>query len=110
MTEQQIDAELIRYEPYQSHYNRTWFSWWHEGPDPSDLPTHLFALLSNYCRWETDVRFYPTREAAFADLRRAIAASDCAHAGFGMTSFSSTSTTSSAGVGVSATVRAARSL
>lgn len=53
MTEQQIDAELCRYDiPDEWHTRLT------------GRPVKLFGVLA-----------YPTREAAFADLRQAIAAS-----------------------------------
>lgn len=74
MTEQEIDAEANLYEPYPSSSNPTLYSWWHEGPDPSDVPTDYFILLEHYHHAEVDVRYYLAREAAFLDLRQAIAA------------------------------------
>lgn len=70
MTEQQIDAELSRYEPYLMWRDAwTWFIWVPSivprRPDEAPLDVHrkLTRRGPNY---------YPTREAAFADLRRAI--------------------------------------
>lgn len=73
MTEQQIDAELCRYEP---DFDGLDFGWarFPAGHDPRhQVPAAAFDRMrprSPGRRW----RYYPTREAAFADLRRAIAA------------------------------------
>lgn len=76
MTEQQIDAELCRYEPYfMWRAGWTWFLW---TPDfgvrrPEDVPYRIHRKL----KYRLD-RYAPTREAALADLRQALAASDSA--------------------------------
>lgn len=81
MTEQQIDAEVSRYEPLHACGLRGTWSWWlfseliptYAG-DRSDLPEAIFERLATgkECTAEY-ARYYPTREAGFADLRQAIA-------------------------------------
>lgn len=80
MTEQQIDAEVSRYEPF--YHDAVCFAWFLAGAcvaepgDRSDVPADLFARLSvRDSVSSSGTRYYPTREAAFADLRQAIAAS-----------------------------------
>ncbi len=83
-TEQEIDAEVSRYEPFRNRDGL--FIWVTNPPSRPDLdalayrvPSHFFArlvpkLISDDCGCK--FRIYPTREAAFADLRNAIRSAD----------------------------------
>lgn len=77
MTEQQIDAEACRYEPYHNYTAAPGVARWHwfcadseewHGPERDTLPARIWRHIRS-------AMVYPTRAAAFADLRQAIAAS-----------------------------------
>lgn len=76
MSEQEIDAELCRYEPLRT-YRQTyvWSIQLHSAFQavfvPHRVPVGFFALLHNAGFIS---KRYRSREAAFADLRQAIAA------------------------------------
>jgi hypothetical protein len=75
MTEQEVDAVIAAggYEPVRW---RLGFGWSRGGIRPSDVPDAAHALLTGTTpdSW-FGVITYPTREAAFADLRQAVRAS-----------------------------------
>ena len=75
MSEQEIDAEVSRYAPGHS----TWWRWFRGTPEewdvcPSDVPEATFDALTGGTLRGGSLRLYPTREAAYADLRQAIRA------------------------------------
>lgn len=73
LTEQQIDAEVSRYQPYLMWRDAwTWFIWVPSiAPrGPEDVPLNVHRKLTR-----RGANYYPTREAAFADLRQAFKAS-----------------------------------
>lgn len=76
LTEQQIDAAVRRhrYEPsrFGSYYE--WFPGLAGDSKRCVLPMRIYDALPQ--RREGGFGIYPTREAAFADLRRAIALSN----------------------------------
>ena len=86
LTEQQIEERVRRYEPLRVAGVRGTCSWWlldEQFPaapgDKSDLPEPYFARLAAGQGCTAGfTRYYPTREAALADLRNAIRA---AHGG-----------------------------
>lgn len=77
LTEQQIDAEVSRYEPLL--WNGEWL--WSRGVKSGRnwcVPSDVFDELSDGCLngFYTVRATYDTREAAFADLRQAIRAAN----------------------------------
>lgn len=71
MTEQQLDAEASRYEPDEVGYRDFWF-WRYAIPTKHDVPRRIWACMQGTEMIGGECRRYPTREAAFADLRNAI--------------------------------------
>lgn len=71
MSEQEIDAELLRYEPWRVDGVRGTFWVWLRVPEDGWYAERhmLFPSL-----WRRCYRPYPTRAAAFAGLRQAIRA------------------------------------
>ena len=74
MTEQQLDAEVSRYEPVEWGGFYEWCVFTEAGR--CGLGTDVFDALENSTRngYLREWARYPTREAAYADLRNAIRA------------------------------------
>lgn len=80
LTEQQIDAEVSRYEPGYDATTRTYYwsaLYCHTGRKSrtTRVASPFWGLLKSQTI-PAGFRDYPTREAAFADLRRAIRAAN----------------------------------
>lgn len=73
VTEQQIDAAVSRYEPSRFASCYEWFPGRADKWTRCVLPMRIYDALPQ--RREGGFAIYPTREAAFADLRQAIASS-----------------------------------
>lgn len=73
LTEQEIDAEVSQRQPYCLWANSWMWFFWVPGfgtpLGPHDVPLRIHRHL------QSRGQHYPTREAAFADLRQAIRAS-----------------------------------
>lgn len=72
MSEQEIDAEVIRYEPRKASLNDTYYWTLDESDWNHRLSARIFGALAAGLLYFHGCRDYPTREAAFADLRNAI--------------------------------------
>lgn len=79
MSEQELDAELRRYEPYRKVFGDgsvafVWWRWQRSPAAPCDVFSAEFDKLHMRYAVGNIAKAYATREAAFLDLRQALRA------------------------------------